>query len=267
MTSAKPPPDDGISDEALMMFADGTLDDAAMDEMARAVEASPQLEQRLAAFLATRDALKGSFASVMTEKPPERLVAAIMGGQAGQGANVVAFQPRAGEAQTKPPITATPQRRAGWVPLAMAAGLAGLAAGLAGYLAGQNAAMPGSAVAALASAKGPALAAIAAARDGQTVAFGPDLAGSVTGSYRMGNRRICRTLSVAHARSGSAAEGVACQNGDGWRIELALPRDAASQVFRPATGTGPIDALLEAGGAGSALPASEVEALIGRQWR
>lgn len=261
MTSAKPPPDDGISDETLMMFADGTLDDAAMDEMVRAIEANPALEQRLAAFLGTRDALKGAFATVMNEKPPERLVAAIMGGQAGQGATVLPFQPRAGQPQ--PP----PQRKAGWVPLAMAAGLAGFAAGLAGFLAGQNAAMPGTAVAALAGAHGPGLAALAAARDGDSVAFGADLAGSITGSYRMGNQRICRTLSVAHARSGSAAEGVACQNGAGWRIELALPRDGGSQVFRPATGTGPIDALLEAGGAGSALPASEVEALIGRQWR
>ena len=258
MTAAKPPPEDGISDEALMMFADGTLDDAAMEEMARAIEANPALEQRLAAFLETRDALKGAFADVMNEKPPKRLVAAIM---AGQEATVVPFRPRAGQPQTKP------QRRAGLVPLAMAAGLAGFAAGLAGFLAGQNVAMPGSAVAALAAARGPGLAALAVARDGEKVAFGADLAGSITGSYRMGDRRICRTLSVEHARSGSAAEGVACQSGDGWRIEMALPRDAASQAFRPATGTGPIDALLEAGGAGPALPASEIEALISRQWR
>jgi hypothetical protein len=256
MTPAKPPPEDGISDEALMMFADGTLDEATMEDLARAIEADPALEQRLAGFFATRDALKGAFSGVMNQKPPERLVSTIM---AGPGATVVPFQPRAAQPQ--------PARRTGWVPMAMAAGLAGFAAGLAGFLAGQNAAGPGSAVAALAAAQGTGLAALGAARDGEKVAFGADLAGSITGSYRMGNRRICRTLSVEHARSGSAAEGVACQSGDGWRIEMALPRDGASQAFRPATGTGPIDALLEAGGAGPALAASEVEALIGRQWR
>ena len=267
MTPVRPPPDDGIQDEVLMMFADGTLDDERMQQVSRALETDPALAERLIAFSATRDRLKGAFSKPINEPPPERLIAAIMAvpaavpGAMTQGgtADIVDFKPR----------SATMAKAGGsrWLPMAMAAGFAGIAAGMAGYLIGQDSARPITAVAALAASDKSALAALDTARDGQSVALGADLVGKVSGSYRMADRRICRTVSVDHDRSGSAAEGVACQSAGQWRLELAVPRDEASAMFRPASGGGPIDALLEAGGAGSALTARDIEELINRNWR
>jgi hypothetical protein len=265
MTPVRPPPDDGIQDEVLMMFADGTLDDDMMRQVSRALETDPALAERLVAFSATRDRLKGAFSKPINEPPPERLIAAIMAqpaaGAAGQGnaADIVPLESRRG--------TAAKASSGLWLPMALAAGFAGIAAGVAGFVAGQDSARPTSAVAALANAGKAALATLDTARDGQSVSFGSSLAGKVSGSYRMADRRICRIISVDHGRSGSGAEGVACQDAGQWRLELAVPRDAASTVFRPASGAGPIDALLEAGGAGGALTARDVEDLISRNWR
>jgi hypothetical protein len=260
MAPVRQPPDDGITDEALMMFADGKLDDAAMDRIANAIQADPALAARVAAFTSTRDLLKGAFSAPINEQPPERLIAAIMSGAAlPQGAEVIPFKPRTQTAQA----AKTP----GWLPMALAAGIAGIAAGVGGFMIGQDRSRPETAVAALAGAGTFELAGLDIARDGQDMVFGPNLKGNVSGSYRMADRRICRTLSVRHGRSGSAADGVACQNAGSWRVELALPRDEASAVFRPASGTGPIDALLEAGGADAVLSARDVDDLIKRNWR
>ena len=256
MTPA-PPPDDGITDEILMMFADGTLDEPGMERVASALEADPALEQRLGAFLATREGLRGAFSKPINEPVPPRLLAAAAGAGEGQA------EPRG----SRPPQarrTAPAARR--WAPMALAAGIAGMAAGLAGYLAGQGAS-PSTAVAALAASEPGALAVLAGRRDGERGPLGRGLAGEVSGTYRMADRRLCRTLSVDQASSRTSAEGVACLGPGGWRIELALPRHPSAAPYRPAAGDGPIDALLEAGGAREPLPEAEVEALVRGGWR
>lgn len=271
MTPERPPSDDGITDETLMMFADGKLDKAAMEAVARAIEADAALAERLAVFIATGDRLKGAFAGPVNAQPPERLIAAIMSvgvpgtlAPAGadptrQGAEIVPFRSRP-ESVAKP-------RSAGWLPMAFAAGFAGIAAGVTGFLVGQDSTRPLSAVAALASTGAAALAGLDTARDGQSVLLGSGLAASVSGSYRVADGNICRTLSVNHERSSTLADGVACRNTTGWRVELALPRDAPSSTYRPASGHGPIEALLEARGAQQPLDPGEVDGLIRRNWR
>jgi hypothetical protein len=111
------------------------------------------------------------------------------------------------------------------------------------------------------------LAGLATIPDGQRRALDGVLMVEVSGSYRMGDRRICRTLMLEQTQTGTAAEGVACAGPQGWRVELALPREPTAGPYRPATGAGPIDALLDAGGAREAMSASEVEALIRQGWR
>lgn len=259
MAPEPPPPDGGISDERLMMFADGTLDDAEAAAVARALAADPALETRLAAFLATRHGLKGAYARVMNERPPERLIAAILDAPPAEAGTVVAFETR------RPARENIARKPAAWLPLAMAAGIGAFALGLGGYLVGQNSVAPGSALLALAG--GQTLQTLSSLKDGDRADFGAGLVGAVSGSYRMADRRFCRTLLVEQAASATAAEGVACLGPQGWQLVLALPRLPAGQAYRPAAGAGPIDALLEAGGAQAALSPREVEALIGRGWR
>lgn len=263
MTPA-PPPDDGITDETLMMFADGTLDEPGMDRVARALEADPGLERRLGAFLATRDSLRGAFSKTINEPVPLRLLAAATGAAEGSAQqDGQRLPPPRTAAQARRPAPAARRR---WVPMALAAGIVGMAAGLAGYLAGQGSA-PSTAVAALAAAQPGELAVLAGRKDGERGALAGGLAGEVSGTYRMADRRLCRALSVEQASSRTAAEGVACIGPGGWRIELALPREPSAAPYRPAAGGGPIDALLEAGGAREPLADAEVEALVRNGWR
>jgi hypothetical protein len=272
-----PPSGDGFSDETLMMFADGVLDDATTEAVVRALEADPQLAERLEAFMLTRDGLRGAFADVLTEKPPQRLVDAIMAPVAPRAApqvapsapqapessagNVTPFRPRGPSAPSRPRFAG------GFVPMAMAAGVAAVVAGLGGLLAGRQIAPSPNAVVALAASEGRGLAGLAGVRDGQAVDLGGGLSGQATGTYRLADRRICRTVTAQHAPTGTGAEGVICASERGWRIEMAQPRGEGASSFRPASGQGPIDALLEAGGAQTALTPAEVDALIRSQWR
>jgi hypothetical protein len=265
MTPERPPPDGGIPDERLMMFADGILDEAEAAEISRAIETDPTIEARLHAFLATRHGLKGAFAHTMNKRPPDRLLATIMRidpvssiiPAPAKEENVIPFQAK--RDAKAPPV------RPAWIPLALAASVAAVAFGLGGYFAGQSGSSPSTALAAL---TGPIVVErIASLRDGERTDFGHGLRGSISGSYQLADRRFCRTLAVEQVSSATAAEGVACLGPQGWRVELALPRSTDGPAYRPAAGAGPIDALLEAGGAEAALSAAEVDALIRRAWK
>ncbi len=280
--SAPPEPGahDGFSHETLMMFADGLLDEATSQAVARALASDPRLAERLEPFVATRGGLRGAFRDVIAEPPPARLAAAIMAPRPAPETRPAAVV-EAPAADGQRPGHGTPPRRRqavsrnpprtahshGILPMAMAAGIAAAVAGLGGFLAGQQRAIPGNAVAAIAAAEGRGLDAIGEARDGETVTLGEGLTGRATGTHRLADRSICRTVAATHGPSASQAEAVVCARPQGWRVELALPRGEGAGSFRPASGHGPVEALLQAGGATAALAPAEVEALIRNRWR
>jgi hypothetical protein len=67
-----------ISDELLMAYADGELDDRAAQELGRAIERDPALAARLKVFRVTGRSLAPHFDAVLVSEPPAAMVAAIL---------------------------------------------------------------------------------------------------------------------------------------------------------------------------------------------
>src|SRR5687767_14222937 len=98
------------SDEMLMAFVDGELDEATAEALRRTVDADPALLRRLADFHRTRALAKSAFAGVLDEEVPERLFAAV--------------RPQA----PRLAVLRLPRLRWGWLPVgaAVAGSIAGL---------------------------------------------------------------------------------------------------------------------------------------------
>jgi anti-sigma factor RsiW len=117
------------SDEALVAYLDGELDD---DERARVeawLEAEPAVRDRLLALSDVAGVLRNAFAEFVNEPVPERLIAAARGETgAAPDAEIVVLRPR----RVGPPPA--PSRR-WYFQMAAAAGLFGLVVGIgAGYV-------------------------------------------------------------------------------------------------------------------------------------
>jgi hypothetical protein len=66
-----------ITDEELMAYADGELDDARTQEIGRAIDTNPELAARLRVFRLTGRALGPHFDPILEEQPPAALLQAI----------------------------------------------------------------------------------------------------------------------------------------------------------------------------------------------
>jgi anti-sigma factor RsiW len=256
-----------IPDEMLMAFADGELSDHDRKMVENAIGADPAVAARVALFIETRARVGGAFASVMRQRPPDRLFDAAM--NAGTQA---AASPAPSASALRAPFgrAAANENRpmVAWRPVALAAAIAGVAAGIAGYMAGGAGSSSASALAALGSATSAVEALLSSPAEGQVVPLpGHAATASVTGTHRMRDGRICRAVDVRHQHSGTGAEAIGCRDGSRWRLEVASPRSLADGSFRPAGGGGAIDAFLDAGGAGPSLPPSEVERISRENWR
>jgi len=65
-----------LSDETLMAYADGELDDATRQQIREAINRDPEIARRVASHQALRDSLRSSFEPVLAEAVPDRLLAA-----------------------------------------------------------------------------------------------------------------------------------------------------------------------------------------------
>ena len=120
------------SDEALVAYLDGELDD---DERARVeawLEAEPAVRDRLLALSDSAGLLRGAFAEFLNEPVPERLIAAARGETAvPPDAEIVVLRPK----RASPPLAAS---RRWYAQMAAAAGLFGLAVGVGTGYFGNN---------------------------------------------------------------------------------------------------------------------------------
>jgi len=208
-----------IPDDILMAFADGELDEATRQMVEAARRDDPEVRRRLEAHDRLRTQLKSAFAATLHEPVPERLLAAV---------RKPAVPPAA------PPPVAPVVR-----------------------LAEHRAAKSGAAARKLSIAAWPALGSLAAsvlvglavgyavwhgpdepvktASDGSLVASGTlakvlstELAGehpagrvaTIGLSFLAKSGAYCRTFSLT---SGHAAAGLACRDGERWRIQLLAP--------------------------------------------
>jgi anti-sigma factor RsiW len=81
-----------ISDETLMAFADGELDDAARAAVELALRTDPQLAKRVAEHRALRQRIQAAYSAELSEPVPERLLSAAKRRADASGTNVVNLQ-------------------------------------------------------------------------------------------------------------------------------------------------------------------------------
>jgi len=245
-----------LSDEVLMAYADGELDESARIEVERAMRMDPSVAARVARHKALRANVYEAFAGVLDEKVPPRLDPAAVRGK-------VVHLDAVRAARHQPPAE-TPRARWSWPHWgAMAATLVvGVLAGMLGYrgmqgggplipIAGQNGELV--AQGSLAQALSQQLAS-SPARDGQ-VRIGVSFA-TKDGSY-------CRSFAV-----GKTA-GLACRSGEHWAIPvLAESEPDVAGAYRQAGSDMPqvvldaIDARIE----GAGLDAAGERAALKKGW-
>jgi hypothetical protein len=220
-----------VSDETLMAYADGEVDEATRAIIEAAMRENPEVRRRIAEHRALREAMQGAFSAVLDEPVPQRLIDAARGQTAAPaGGHVVdlagARRAVAGQA---------PGRLLSWQPAAMAASvLVGVALGYVGWHSAKPLVTTSSSGELLAGAG------LAEALSNQlSEDRSPGLA-AITGlSFRAKTGDYCRTFSLSGSH---ASSGLACHEGVGWTIKvLAQSPTAASNSsnFRRAASADP----------------------------
>lgn len=112
------------SDETLIAYLDGELDDDSRSEVEACLDTDAELRDRVAALAASAEALRAAFEPVLHEPVPERLLAAARGiPVTSADAEIVDF------AAAQKPHASRPLMQRPWARFAMAAGVAGLLIG------------------------------------------------------------------------------------------------------------------------------------------
>jgi hypothetical protein len=220
-----------VSDETLMAYADGEVDEATRAIIEAAMRENPEVRRRIAEHRALREAMQGAFSAVLDEPVPQRLIDAARGPTAAPaGGRVVdlasARRAAAGRA---------PGRLRSWQPAAMAASvLVGVALGYVGWHSAKPLVTTSSSGELLAGAG------LAEALSNQlSEDRSPGLA-AITGlSFRAKTGDYCRTFSLSGSH---ASSGLACHEGVGWTIKVlaqSTPAASNSSNFRRAASADP----------------------------
>ena len=222
-----------IDDETLGAFIDGALDGEDHARVADQVARDPALAARVADLRALGARIEADFAAIVVPQTPGSLV---------PGALRRSMFDR-------------------WVPVALAAGLAGLMVGALGAQWSRGDPL-------LSPADG-------GMRAGRTLTAALDATPSGQTSGRVGilytvraaDGSVCRAFRVS-GRVG-AQEGAACRSGENWRVVVlaAANSRAPGYVAAGAAETAPVEAAIDALGAGAPLSRVEERDLIDGRWR
>lgn len=230
-----------MTDELLVAFVDGALDEPLRSEVAAAVASDPSLQARADAFAEAgrlvRD-LHAPLASVPVPRALAERVAAM--GARDRGPTVVDLASRRA------------RRGGGFLPVALAAGLAALVIGPVGFWLGMERSEPaGLAVTALAPA--PIADALGRLAAGEETAV--DGAGRMRAivTFKDAAGALCREFEVDGT---IATTAVACRENDGWRVTFAVEAPLVGG-YAPASSNAALDAYLDAIGAGAPLTEEE----------
>lgn len=243
-----------LSDEILMAFADGELDEPVATTVEQAMASDPAIAKRVAGFLRSRRLVRLAFpADTVPDVPPE-LRAAVQ-------AQIDRFERRV-DAEATPEFRVIPTvSSTGRWPLgtALAASVAALAIATAGYLVGRQSLPPSQNAAGLMANLDPQVSSVlSGSRSGQEqdLPFGRM---RVISTFRMANGSLCREFKL-QAPSGTS-DAVACRNG-GWTLTFAVASAPTNGAYVPSGGEGLVENYLQATGAGEPLlDAAEIKAL------
>jgi hypothetical protein len=240
------------SDEILMAFADGELAEPQRSEVEAAVRADPALANIVAGHRALRSDVSAAFAGVLDEPVPARL-------QAPATAKVLSFEAaRNARARTQAAAPVPKRSWPRWAALA-ATLVVGVLAGSVWLDGGKG----DNFVAADAGGRLTARGALAGALSRQLASeAAPGSAVRIGVSFATRDGGYCRSFSVG------AKAGLACRDGEAWRVPVLAETAAAAGEYRHAASAPP--AVLEAIDeriAGTTLDAAAERAARERGWK
>jgi anti-sigma factor RsiW len=251
-----------IPDDILMAFADGELDDATRQIVEAAERDDPDVRRRLAAHRQLRARLQTAFAATLDEPVPERLLAAVRKPAAPVAPVIRLADHRAaktGAAARKFSISA-------WSAFGSLAAsiLVGLGLGYAVWRGPDEplkTSSDGSVVASGTLAKALSTELAAQRR--------PDRVATIGLSFLAKSGAYCRTFSLSSGQSGA---GLACRDGERWRIHLLAPAandgSAGSEYRTAGSNDSPqLRSLIESEIQGEPLTQEDEEAARRAGWR
>jgi hypothetical protein len=223
-----------FTEETIMAYADGELDDSTRFEVELAMRQDPALAEKIRQHRLLRSNVFGAFASTLEEEVPQRLQAAVRSGKVVQLDSV---------RQLRTPQAALPKRpRQSWSWPEWGALAATLIVGvLAGGIGSQN--LGGAQLAALDGGAG------ALKAEGKlAAALTQQLAGAAPGDeVRLGVSFVAKDGNFCRSFMLPKMAGLACRSGDEWRI--------------PVMASGAAGAAGDYRQAGSAMPAAVLDAI------
>jgi hypothetical protein len=242
-----------FSDETLMAFADGELDETVAGSVEHAMKEDPAIAQRIAGFMRSRRIVRSAFHEKALPDVPPALRAAVL-------SQVEHFE-SASQVQAVPhePIVRKLPVGGRWrMALAMAASIAIIAFTTFGYLAGRHGGGTSSPspVAHLSDPEVSRVLSETPSGQDQNLSFGRV---RVVSTFQQANGSLCREFNL-HTSSGSA-DAVAC-NDNGWRVAFAVASPSPDNVYVPSDGTDLMESYLRRTDAGEPLSkAAEMKAL------
>jgi hypothetical protein len=231
------------SDEILMCFADGELDEATSAEIAAAVDADPALADRVAIFLKTRSLSTRAMAPMLDEPVPHELRRRV------EAMVAETPQPRASVVELAGRRPARLARVPSWAALPAAASIAAVLGGLTGWMLSSKDERQASGLA-VAGLDGPALVdALASVPSGKQAALEGTRHRFVgIASFRDATGALCREFEVDMA-DGPTMISVACREAGNWQVRLVIVAPGDQAGYAPASSTETLDAYLAAIGA------------------
>jgi len=210
------------SEETLMAYVDGELDEQARSEVEAAIRANPEVAARVARQQALRQRVHLAFARVAAEKVPDRLVAAARGASASSGeSNVVPLRRKSARQWSWPE----------WGSIAASLGAGAVLSILllrhsdGGLVSSRNGQLFANGV-------------LAQALSGQLASTQGRASIQIGVSFRDKRGDYCRTFNDAKSLA-----GLACRDGDRWRLDVLARNtgggDSASAPYRPAASSIP----------------------------
>jgi len=231
-----------LSDEILMAFADGELDEPVATAVARAMAEDPGVARRVLDFQQSRRLTRSAFSSALAADVPPELYAAVL-------ARIEAYEGkgnRAAEAGPRPVAAERSRWRYPSAAIALAASVA-VSLGL-GYFVGRQ--MDTDVSSLIAQLEDPDIrAGLGRVGSGQELQVSAGRM-RVISTYRVADGSLCREFRL-HAASGTA-EAVACRRQD-WTVTFALAKATGDARYVPSSGDDPMAAYLQGIGAGEPL--------------
>jgi hypothetical protein len=232
-----------LSDEILMAFADGELEEPTAAAVAKAMADDATVAKRIMDFQQSRRLSRSAFSTALIPDVTPELRAAVLA----QVKSYEAASESKAPSDIKPPQNEWLRRKRPFMQMALAASIAAIALALGYFMGWQGRPRPDGLIAQLGS---PLIRhELNRSASGKDVEL-PFGRLRVISTYRLPNGSLCREFRLQS--STESAEAVACRNGE-WNATFALASAVNNAEYTPSGGGDPVVAYLQSIGAGQPL--------------